>query len=90
MESIINSINIGFGNCVFLSRDNKSVEGIISEKINDPKLNVLSVRPKEVKIQTIDALHDKLSLLYDDKNVEGVITWRPSENGKHFVFNHFE
>ena len=90
MESIINSINNGFGNCVFLNRDNKSVEGIISNKINDPKLNVLSVKPKGINIEPIDTLHDKLSLLYDDKNVEGVITWRPSKNGKHFVFCHFE
>lgn len=83
-------MNIGFGNCVFLNRNPKSVEGIITDKINDPKIVVLSVKPKAVKVETIDDLHDKLSLLYDDKNVEGTITWRPSANGKHYVFSKFE
>ncbi len=83
-------MNIGFGNCVFLNRNPKSVEGIITDKINDPKIVVLSVKPKAVKVETIDDLHDKLSLLYDDKDVEGVITWRQSSNGKHFVFSKFE
>ena len=90
MKPIVSSMNIGFGNCVFLNRNPKSVEGIIIGKINDPKIVVLSVKPKAVKVETIDDLHDKLSLLYDDKNVEGTITWRPSANGKHYVFSNFE
>lgn len=89
-NNIISSINVGFGNCVFLSRDQKSIESIISSKIYDSNSSVLSVRPKSVSVEHIDDLHDKLSLAYDGKNVEGTITWRNSQDGKHFVFHHFE
>ena len=88
-NNIVSSINVGFGNCVFLSRDEKSVESIISSKIYDSKIGVLSVKPKSVAVEHIDDLHDKLSLSYDNQNVEGTITWRNSQNGKHFVFSHF-
>ena len=91
MKEIVSSINIGFGNCVFLNRNPKTIEGIISGKINDPNIVVLPIRPKEIKVTTIDDLHDKLSLLYDDgKDVEGTITWRKSADGQHFVFSKFE
>ena len=88
---IVSSINIGFGNCVFLNRNPKTIEGIITTKINDPKIVVLPIRPKSVKVETLDDLHDKLSLLYDNgKDVEGTITWRKSAGGQHFVFSKFE
>lgn len=90
MKTTITSINLAFGNCVFLDRNPKVVEGIISNKINDHKIDVLANKPKAIKVETIDNLHDKLSLLYDDKDVEGTITWRPSQNGKHYVFSKFE
>ena len=90
MDSIVASINIGFGNCIFLNRDSKSIENILSEKINDTKIVVLPKLPKSIKVEAIDALHDKLLLEYDEANVEGTITWRPSANGKHFVFSKFE
>ena len=90
MNSVKSDINVGFGNCVFLNRNPKVVEGIITEKINDPKLVVLSVKPNAIKVETIDDLHDKLSLEYDKENVEGTITWRPSQNGQHYVFSKFE
>jgi hypothetical protein len=91
MKEIVSSINIGFGNCVFLNRNPKTIEGIITAKINDPKIVVLPIRPKLIKVETLDDLHDKLSLLYDDgKDVEGTITWRKSADGQHFVFSKFE
>jgi hypothetical protein len=91
MKEIVSSINIGFGNCVFLNRKPQTIEGIISGKINDPKIVVLPIRPKSIKVETLDDLHDKLSLLYDDgKDVEGTITWRKSADGQHFVFSKFE
>ena len=91
MKEIVSSINIGFGNCVFLNRNPKTIEGIITTKINDPKIVVLPIRPKSVKVETLDDLHDKLSLSYDDgKDVEGTITWRKSVDGEQFVFSKFE
>ena len=92
MSDKVTSINIGFGNCVFLNRNPKVIEGILSTKINDPKINVLSNKPRTIKVETIDDLHDKLSLLYDNdkENVEGTITWRLSADGKHYVFAKYE
>ena len=89
MKDKINSINIGFGNCIFPNRNPKTIEGVISSRINDPKIVVLSVTPKEVKVETIDGLHDKLSLIYDNEVVEGTITWRESVDKQRFVFSSF-
>lgn len=90
MDNTKSSINASFKNAVFLNRNRKTIQGVISERIMDTKYLVLANRPKAVKVETIDDLHDKLSLLYDDKDVEGTITWRPSANGKHYVFSKFE
>ena len=91
MDSIVTSINIGFGNCVFLNRNPKSIEDIISNKINDPSVDLAITKPNSVKIEHIDDLHDKLSLEYNGAdNVEGVITWRKSANDMHYVFTSFE
>lgn len=84
------TINIAFGNCVFLNRKAKSIEGIISSKFSDSSIGMLADKPNSIKVETIDAMHDKLSLLYDNKNVEGTITWRHSQNGKHYIFSKFE
>jgi hypothetical protein len=91
MNSRKTAINIGFGNCVFLSRNEKTIEHIINDKVNDFDVAWTSKRPISVKVERIDAMHDKLSLGYDDdNNVEGTITWRKAANDKHFVFAKFE
>ena len=91
MNSRKTSINIGFKNCVFLSRNENTIARIINNKVNDPDIAWSSKRPTSVKVERIDALHDKLLLGYDDnENVEGTITWRKSENDKHYVFANFE
>jgi len=90
METIVSSINLGFGNCIFLSRKSKTIERIITEKINNPEIEFLSKKPNSIKIETIDALHDKLTLSYNEEDIEGTITWRHSQNGKHYVFDRFE
>lgn len=85
------SINVGFKNCVFLTRNSHTIERIINDKVSDLGVVWTAKRPISVKIEKIDALHDKLSLGYDDnENVEGTITWRKSANDKHFVFVNFE
>lgn len=91
MKSKIASINIGFKNCVFLSRNPFTIQRIISDKVSDTHVAWTAQRPSAVKVDKIDALHDKLSLEYDDsENVEGTITWRKSANDKHYVFEKFE
>ena len=91
MKQIISSINRGFGNVQFLNRNPKTIEGIMTTAINDPKKVVLPIIPKSIKVETLDDLHDKLSLCYDDgKDVEGTITWRKSVDGEQIVFSKFE
>jgi uncharacterized protein YjdB len=91
MNSRKTSINIGFKNCVFLSRNSHTIERIINDKVSDTHVAWTAQRPISVKVEKIDALHDKLSLGYDNnENVEGTITWRKSANDKHFVFVNFE
>jgi len=87
----MSSINVGFGNCLFTNRNPKVIQGVISERIMNPKYVVVTHRPKEVKVETIDDLHDKLLLKYDNnEDVEGTITWRPSQDGHQYVFTKFE
>ena len=92
MKSKFASINIGFGNCVFLTRNPMTIETIIKNKVNDLKVAWSAKRPTSVKVEPIDDLHDKLSLSWDDYKTEGVITWRPSkvENSKAMVFCNIE
>jgi hypothetical protein len=92
MSDKINSLRDGFKHCVFLNRNPKVIEGIFSTNISDPKIHVLASRPKSVKVETIDDLHDKLSLLYDnvDENVEATITWRKSSDGTRFAISEIE
>ena len=91
MNSRIASINIGFKNCMFPSRRAKAIENVINDKVSDTHVAWTAQRPISVKVEKIDALHDKLSLGYDDnENVEGTITWRKSANDKHYVFEKFE
>jgi len=91
MNSRKTSINIGFKNCVFLSRNENTIARIINDKVSDTHVAWTAQRPISVKVEKIDALHDKLLLGYDNnENVEGTITWRKSANDKHFVFVNFE
>ena len=85
-KDAIETLKNGMLHCVFLTRNANSIEGIIDRTINDPNVVWFSVRPTSVKIDTLDDLHDKLSLLYDDDkdNVEVNVTWEISDNGKHY------
>lgn len=85
-ESIVSSINKGFRNCKFSGRDAESIKNTLNILVHDS--NTIHFMPcvPEVKVEKVDDLHDKLSLLYDDYKVEGVVTWRKSQNEKQFVF----
>lgn len=91
MKDKILSINIGFKNCMFPSRRAQAIENVINDRVSDLHVAWSSKRPTRVSVETIDDLHDKLLLKYDDnEDVEGTITWRPSQDGKHYVFAKFE
>lgn len=86
-EAITNSINIGFKNCVFMSRDAECVKNTLNVLVKGSDTIHFMPCVPEVKVEKIDDLHDKLSLLYDDYKVEGVVTWRESK--EHYVFESY-
>jgi hypothetical protein len=54
------------------------------EKINE----TMTFNVSGVKVTPVDDLHDKLSLsLVGGENVEGVLSWRKSSTGVHYVLN---
>ena len=93
MDNVVQSINIGFAHSVFCTRNPHSIEECIKSVINEKK-GVLANDPKNVKVETIDDLHDKMRLLYENETIEGTITWGIStistEKKNRFVFLKFE
>jgi hypothetical protein len=84
MNPIVGEFNRGFGNCYFISRDPESVSSTFMEKINE----TMTFNVSGVKVTPVDDLHDKLSLsLVGGENVEGVLSWRKSSTGVHYVLN---
>ena len=84
MNQVVSEFNKGFGNCIFISRDPKNLEGTFMEKINE----TMRFQVSGVKVTPVDDLHDKLSLsLEGGENVEGVLSWHKSEQGAHYVLD---
>jgi hypothetical protein len=84
MNPVVGEFNRGFGNCYFISRDPESVSSTFMEKINE----AMTFHVSGVKVTPVDDLHDKLSLsLVGGENVEGVLSWRKSSTGVHYVLN---
>ena len=81
MNPIVTVFNKGFGNCIFMSREPKYVEATIVENAE----KCFNEIPAAVKITPVDDLHDKLSLSLKDGVVEGVLLWRKSVTGAHYV-----
>lgn len=77
-EAYIEAINANFRH-ICVKRDSKEIYEAFNVKIKgSDNMHVFPNVPM-IKLETIDDLHDKLSLCYDDFKVEGVVTWRPSE-----------
>ena len=84
MNPVVGEFNRGFGNCYFISRDPESVSSTFMEKINE----AMTFHVSGVKVTPVDDLHDKLSLSFvGGENVEGVLSWRKSSTGVHYVLN---
>lgn len=84
MNPVVGEFNRGFGNCYFINRDPKGVSSTFMEKINE----TMTFHVSGVKVTPVDDLHDKLSLsLVGGENVEGVLSWRKSSTGVHYVLN---
>lgn len=83
MNPIVRDFNKGFGNCIFINREPKNLEKTIFDSM--VKYQFMPEIPTEVKITPIDELHDKLSLSLGTDSLEGVLTWRKTTTGAHYV-----
>ena len=92
MDNVIPSIDAGFSDTMFCSREPHIIEERIKAVIDNTKGAVLANKPKQVKIEPIDELHDTMLLMYENETIKGTITWRYSilqDGCKRFVFTKF-
>ena len=83
-------IRSGFANCVFVNKTPKTIEGIVTRVVNDPKVALFPKKPNTIKIEPINDMSDKVVLSFDDEEVTSVWTWRKSEDGKGYVLDKIE
>ena len=63
-----------------VERNAKSVFNMLNTHAKGSDDMVVLPHVDKVELTEVDALHDKVSLLWDDYKVEGTITWTPSKN----------
>lgn len=91
MESVVKTIQDGFVNCIFFSKEPESVKETMMRKMREAKDKVGIVEvPDAIRVTNIDDLHDKLSLAYGDNVIEGKVTWRKATTGNHYVMSEFK
>lgn len=90
MEAVIKTIQDGFVNCIFFNKKPEVVQETMMRKMQEArdKVGIVDV-PEAIRVTNIDDLHDKLSLAYGEKLVEGEVTWRKAANGVHYVMSAF-
>ncbi len=86
MAQRINAFNKAFGNCIFVNKDN-ALNTIIN-KIEENE--VFTEKPTEIKMSKVDETHDRLSLTFSNGTLNGMVTWRKTENGRHYVLSHLQ
>ncbi len=90
MEAVIKTIQDGFVNCIFFNKNPEVVQETMMRKMQEAKdkVGIVDV-PEAIRVTNIDDLHDKLTLAYGEKLVEGEVTWRKAANGVHYVMSAF-
>jgi hypothetical protein len=92
IDTIVNSINAGFGNVMFVHRDNRAVVNSVMDRMMEYPQMFAKV-PERIDLVHIDDEHDRMILDYSDNGTDllvGIITWGVSENGKYHIFKSFE
>ena len=91
MEAVVKTIQDGFVNCIFFDKNPDVVKETMMRKMQEAKDKVGIVEvPDAIRVTNIDDLHDKLSLAYGNKTIEGEVTWRKATNGAHYVMSAFK
>ena len=83
MSTIGNNIKVAINNNFMhnvIGRSADEVRNALNIKVKGSENMVVLPQIDKVELATIDDLHDKLSLSWDDYKVEGVVTWKPSAN----------
>lgn len=88
-QSFKQAINNAFVYVVFVSRDADTILKMFESNIHGSNFKFLPPIDNVI-VESIDDTHDKLTLIYDDYSVEGVVTWKPSANGINYVFVKYE
>ena len=83
-EAIIDTIDTNFKH-TRMKRNADDMRNIFNSKIGDSETIRILPPIQRLELATIDDLHDKLSLFYDDVTIDGVVTWKPSVKEDYFV-----
>ena len=87
-NSIVNNINAGFVNCIFINKDNESVSGTMLKKMADADAYFSRV-PEKIDLSPIDDMHDSIVLDYGTDKLSGKITWGRTNDQRFYLFKEF-
>ena len=78
-QSIKIAINAAFANTTFRGRDAITIRNTLNTKVHGSNNMLVMIPVPDVKVEKLDDMHDKITLIYDDMQIEGVITWGASK-----------
>ena len=90
-QSIKIAINSAFVYATFKGRDANTIRNTLNTKVHGSDNILVMIPVYEVKTEKLDDTHDKITLIYEDAQIEGVATWRASKTMENrFVLIKFE
>ena len=87
-DSFKRAVNIAFEYTIFFKRDEEFIANTLNMKFKHSDSMTILPHIPCIKVETIDETHDKVTLAFDDYQIDGVITWKPIKTN--FVFVKFE
>ena len=70
------SINKAFANCVFPNRTKDGILSTLGTKVYGSEHMTIIPPIQDLKVKTVDELHDEVVITFDDYEIKGVFTWR--------------
>lgn len=77
-----------FRHTIFKDRDQKTILATLSGKFKGSDTITILPPIQEIKVETIDVVHDRITFTYDDYKFDVIITWKPTKTS--FVFMDIE
>ena len=77
-HSIKIAINSAFVNTTFRGRDAITIRNMLNTKVYGSNNMLVMIPVPDVKVEKLDDMHDKITLIYNDAQIEVVITWGAS------------